>query len=711
MWFKKNIPFLIVFTWCCISIPVSVCAEMENRTLTFLLTANLNGRFLTTADNQDEQDPMLIIAQSLVAERQRRRVDLYLDLGNAFFPGILSRYSWGSVMMDYLDDFGCDATLISSQDLKIGISNLELIHKGKGTQLLSADIREKGKPVFTPYIIREIHGKTFAFIGISSKNGYFDIAETELRDISFIEADEALNDILTEISREKIDYVILLSGLSTDDNLTLMDRNKSISLCISGGDTSGETYSVKASRIDLDSGRSLVTLTSADGYYILSLTVGDSIQVNSLDLKTPSFQPTADSRYSEFVQRLTIWKQKFETEGKEEIATELKENIRLDNEKVANLLRDRFNAEIAILDSNSILPGLLSTDVTYSDILRIVRNEHPIFTFKLTGRELKQISKDAEGMIITGTDGVNVQGYPIEDGRKYLLCASQLVYDQIKQKFGREIPYKNSWRTLSDEIIDDLEGDRVIMANNFDYLDNRFRILADIRLSNFYDQSTISGGDNPDIPPGMPANTYHKWGLEDSIDVTVYNQHHKVVFTPYIFYIRQDEKYLQNLLRGTLFYTYNLNPVIKPYYKSQIDTVVVETSGQRPILLRNTTGVSFDTSHIDGKLGLGFEKQTQDPVKPMSAGFEIIFDANHDILRYFTYRFHLDSFYSIRQEGSEGHRLSANITNAISFKLNSFAAFSIQHKYFYYSSLENPNKYQDSQVLMSLDLKTGFKLF
>ncbi len=692
-------------------LPVPAVPAAGNDTVTFLLTANLNGRFMTATADPNTQDPMLIMAQSLIAERKKRHAALYLDLGNAFYPGALSRFSWGSVMMDYLDDFGCSATLVSAQDLKIGIGNLEFIRKDKKTRLLSANIAKKGSPVFTPCFTRTIGGKTFAFIGISSKKGFFDIAETEILGLSLINADAAVSSAIAALGRQKVDHIILLSGLPTADNLLLMARHKSVSLCIGGGDTAGETYSVKASRIDLESGRSLINLTRSDGYYILSFTAGDSIVVNFLKWIKPAYHPTTDPAYTQFVQRLSLWQKRFAAEGEEKVATNLTQKIYIDDEKVANLLRDRFNAEIAIVESNSIMPRVLANEVTYSDIIRMVRNEYPIFTFKLSGKDLKAVAENARGLVITGTDGENVQGYPIDRNRKYLVCATQSVYDRIRDQLNREIRYKNSWRTLSDEIRTDLKGRRVLTRNDFAYLDNRFRVLADIWLSNFYDQSIIDGGSNPDIPPGMPTKTYHKWGIEDKIDITVYNRYHKVIFTPYIFYIRQDNEYLQNLLRGTLFYTYNLSPIVKPYYKSQIDTVLVEVYDKRPVLLRNTAGAFFDFPHFSGKIGIGVEKRTQDPRKPLFTGVETIFDVNYDILRYLIYRFHMDSFYSIRRADIDKHQFSANITNAFSFRLNSFAAFSIQHKWFYYSSLQNSNKYQDSQILMSLDLNTGFKFF
>jgi hypothetical protein len=234
---------------------------------------------------------------------------------------------------------------------------------------------------------------------------------------------------------------------------------------------------------------------------------------------------------------------------------------------------------------------------------------------------------------------------------------------------------------------------------------------VDVYLANFYDHASVSRDDDMDIPPGKPADTYEKWGLEDKIDVTVYNQYHKFIFTPYIFYIRQDDNYFQNLLRGTFFYTYNLYPYLKPYHKSQMDTVVKVVDDQRPILFRETFGALFETTYITGKLGIGFEKQTQDPEKPLFSGIETLLNAKYDFLEYLSYTLDIDNFYSLERADVDKRQIRTEITNALSFKLNSFMAFSTKHKWFYFYTKKEGDKYRDSQILLSLDLMTDFKIF
>jgi len=556
-----------------------------------------------------------------------------------------------------------------------------------------------------------LRGKKYVFIGISSQKGFFDIAEKKLLDITLKDHDEALGNVISRLEKEDADYIVLLSGRSYSDNFAIMEKYRQISLCISGGDATGELYRVNAERVDIGAGRSLVTLTNPEGFYSLALAPGDRLEVKELKFIQPGNYPVRDKSYVEFLNRLTLWKKKFAQEGDVEIIKDPRCKVVVDDARTAQLLRHRFGTEIAILEEKSITPYTISGRITYSDILRMVNNEYPIFTYTITGSDLKKVTKDQKDLVVAGTDGVSVQGYPIEEKRQYLISSPQSVYDRFAKLFNKDISYENSWKTISDVIKKDLQGKGVIGYRDYGYLDNRFRTLVDVYLSNFYEHASVSRDEDMDTPPGKPKETYEKWGLEDKIDVTIYNYYHKFMFTPYIYYIREDDDYLQNLLRGTFFYTYNLHPNLKPYHKSQVDTVVNEVDDQRPLLFRETFGALFEKDFITGKVGIGFEKQTQDPEKPLYSGIETIITAKYDFLEYLSYSLAFDNFFSVERTDFDKHQIRTEITNALSFKLNSFMAFSTKHKWFYFYTREEDERYRDSQILLSLDLTTDFKLF
>ncbi|MFZ5573064.1 MAG: hypothetical protein ACOZF0_21900 [Thermodesulfobacteriota bacterium] len=691
--------------------PALSAAETTTETVTLLLTSNLKGKFTVSTENQDQNDPMLVMAQSLINERNNKGADLLIDLGNAFYPGLLSRFSYGSLMMDYLDYIGFSATLVSSQDLNIGINNLEFLSQRKKTALLSANIEKNGQPVFAPYMKARIKGKTIAFVGITNPSGFFDIAEKELFDASFSDINTTLSITIDKLRLEQTDHIVLLSGLSYEDNVKIMKKNKDVSLCISGGDNRGQIYTAKAKRVDLDSGRSLVTLTNTRDYHLLTLALGEKLEVGRLVSKTPRGGPTDTQNYIGLVKRLSLWKSRFAVEGDETVAEELPGEVQVDVTKVAELLRHRFAVEIVMLGKNTITPGTFSGRVTYSDVITMVNNELPIFTYRLSGKELKTAVTDLKQIVVTGTDGKSVQGYPIDDKRNYLICSTQQIYDRLTRKFNRAIPFKNSWKTVPDEIRADLKGERIITRKDFSYLDRRFALLVDVYLSNFYEQSDVSRGDKKDVPPGKPADSYTKWGIEDQIDFTIYNRYHKLILTPYIYFVSKDDDYLQNILRGTLFYTYNLNTLLKPYHKSQVDTVVQVVDEQRPVIFRETVGAFFETQYLTGKLGVGFEKQTRDPEKEVFNGFEAVADADIDLWQNISYVFNLDSFYGFERIDTSKRQLRSSITNGLSFKINSFLALSAKHKWTFFDATEYKEKYTESLVLLGLDVTTDFKVF
>jgi 2',3'-cyclic-nucleotide 2'-phosphodiesterase (5'-nucleotidase family) len=124
---------------------------------------------------------MLLLGQSLIAESVHGvPFDLYIDLGNSFYPGPVSKYSYGSVMMDFFTYFNCAATLVSSRDISIGLTNLEFLAKGRTTKLLSINITRDNTPVFNPYFIISHDSRKIGFIGVTSSEISLTIADKKI---------------------------------------------------------------------------------------------------------------------------------------------------------------------------------------------------------------------------------------------------------------------------------------------------------------------------------------------------------------------------------------------------------------------------------------------------------------------------------------------------------------------------------------------------
>ena len=656
---------------------------------------------------------MLILGQNLAYERSNG-VDLYIDLGNALYPGILSKYSSGSIMLDFFDYFSCAASLVSSKDLQVGTRNLELMQKSRKVLLLSSNIVQAEKPIFTSWFAANIQETPIAFLGVSSQKVRFDVAEKDLYGYSLIEEKDAIAAQLRDIQAAGIKHIVLLSGQSLKDTAEILEMYPDIEMALCGGDYPGRFLAGKASRIDLSDGRSIVIADGSADYYRLKLVIDDVLKVQGLEPRQAQPIPLKKLSYLEFKNRLTLWKEKFREDEDRLVAKMSEMEYGVTDLRFAQLLRDRFNCELGTVEENTINQVPIKESVRHSDFLSMVNRDYNIFLISLTGDEIAAVQWLKEDLVIAGLErGTNttIQGSPLVGTRSYKLAASQPVVQKIQRLLRKKIDYQNTWKTVTDLLVDDLKTNQISLREDYDYLDRRFRTTIDVSLSNFIDNSNVRKGSTIDTPPGQPSQSYNKWGLENIIDITFYNKYHRLIFTPYMFYSRQDESYLNNILRGTFLYDYKLSETYRAYNKLRYDTVVEEVDGLRPSLVRETLGVSSVYKYLTGKLGLGFEQEIQDPSNAALYGIEFIVGARVPFLSHFTYVFDLDTFSGILDEAGGQWQIRGEINNGISARLNSYLSLSFRHKYFYFNDETTGESYQNSQFITSLDLKSDWKFW
>jgi hypothetical protein len=653
------------------------------------------------------------LGQDIVFERDRG-IDLYLDMGNALYPGILSKYSLGSIMMDFFDYFACKAVLVSSKDLQIGTKNLEFLQKDRKVRLLSSNIVKDDNPIFTPWFTVDRQGTRIAFLGLSSKKIRFDMAEKDLYGYSLVEEKEALVPQLNAIKKAGIQHIILLSGQSLNDTAAILESYPDIGMALCGGDYTGRFLTGKASRLDLADGRSIVMVDDRVDYYRLELAIDAAIKVLALEPRKVRPISTNKYAYQGFKNRLTLWKEKFREDEERLVASLSDTEYRADDQHLAQLMRDRFDSEVSMVEEGTLNPLPVKQDIKHADFLAMVDRDYNIFLFQLTGDELLRVQKENEELVIAGmeTDGAPlIQGTLVAGTRRYRVAATQPAMQKVQRLLGKRVDYSNTWMPVTDLLMEDLKAGRIVLRKDFDYLERRFRTTVDAYLTNFVENSGVRRGENIETPPGQPADGYSKWGLENKIDITVYNKYHRFVFTPYMLYSRKDDDYLNNILRGTLLYDYNLSDMIKPYNKFRCDTVVEDVDGKRPVLLRETLGISTIHKFISGKLGIGFEKEVQDPSSSALYGLEFIVNAQLPFLSHFTYAFDLDTFSGFRQENGSQWQVRSELENAISAHINAHLSMSFRHKYFYFYDEVSSENYQNSQFITSLDLKNDWKFW
>ena len=579
------------------------------------------------------------------------------------------------------------------------------------------------KPLFKPWFTFQKADTRIAILGVSSKKIRFDLAEKDLYGYDLVEDQAALDPFIKEIQAAGIKHIILLSGLSLKETTSILQTYPDIGMALCGGDYTGGLFSGKVSRMDLTDGRTVMIVDENVDYYRLNIAVDDKIEVQRLEPRKAAPIETYNYYYQEFKERLSLWKEKFLTDEHQLVATLSQTEHSVDDLHFAQLLRDRFDCELGVVEIDTLNALPVNQAIKQSDFLGMVNRDYNIFVFSLSGDQVKKMHKESNGLVIAGLKTekeLKIQGYALESNRKYRVAASQPAMQRIRRIVGQDLTYHNTWKTVTDLLMTDLKKDRIALRKDHDYLDRRFRTTIDAYLANFVDNSNVSRDDSIDTPVGQPSKSYNKWGLENKIDITVYNKYHRFVFTPYMLYSRQDDSYLNNILRGTFLYDYNWSDTFKPYNKFQIDTVVVEEKVEdaqgneekvRPVLLRETCGVSTVYKKFSGKLGFGLEKEIQDPSNDALYGVELILGLEIPFLSHFTYSFNLDSFSGMRSDEDGEWQIRSEVNNILSAKINTHMSVSFRHRYFYLHEDLIGETYQNSQFITSLDLKNDWKFW
>ena len=270
-------------------------------------------------------------------------------------------------------------------------------------------------------------GSRIAFVGVSSPKVRFDVAEKDLYNYNLLDAKEALAPQLEEIRTAGIKNIVLLSGQTLQDTAQILESYPEIRVALCGGDYTDQFLGGKASRIDLGDGRSIVMADDSVDYYRLELTLDGVLKVSAFEAKKAQPIATTNHAYLEFKNRLSLWKEKFGVEEGGLVAKLSDMEYGVNDLNFGQLLRDRFNCELGIVEENTINNVSVREAIRRADFLSMVNRDYNIFLISLTGDEIRTVYNRAEGLVIAGIDSgtdIEIQGSAVVGSRRYHVAAS-----------------------------------------------------------------------------------------------------------------------------------------------------------------------------------------------------------------------------------------------------------------------------------------------
>ena len=129
-------------------------------------------------------------------------------------------------MMDY------DAAGAGFNEIYNGVESAEKLRDNAKFPVLAAGIRKKGGgEVFKPYIIKKVCSINIAIIGVCDYKSLPQIGNPKFDGFEFTGAESELLKILTEI-KGKTDFVILLSQMTPEENISLLKKYRLINVIV-----------------------------------------------------------------------------------------------------------------------------------------------------------------------------------------------------------------------------------------------------------------------------------------------------------------------------------------------------------------------------------------------------------------------------------------------------------------------------------------------
>lgn len=689
---------LIAIVWLMAFVSSMLFAAAETPEIDLIITVNIEGRF---GIRPKDDEYMLALARNILNEKRKNANAIYVDGGNAFSPGFLSRFSQGSLMNSFFKLTNPAAVAVNSRDLRLSADLLEFLQNRSNIPLASANINKGKKTLFKNY--SKIGNSVI--IALSSKRSTFDAADQELFNLELLDAEPALRNALAQASNEGVSNYIVLSGREMDETLDLMKKFPQVKTWIAAGSVAKNANESQLKQVRTKTGSVLLFPSDQNGYYRFHWKEGQ--QPEFVHKQVDPSVKIQSLYYKSFERRLSLWQDRLAKERPKLFMPISKEKV-YDSQKLMLMVRYQNRCDIGLSDEGAMKITEVSPKERI-EVLERLQDETFIFKCQVRGSQVSSIVLPS-GTRLQGMRSKRINNWPIRSDRVYSFCLSQRHLKETLQKLEGKVQCENTWQTYADYLNKDWERKKKIKWEE-STLEALRKGELEFLFSNMIESANVKQLDpTKATPPGRPADSYFKWGLENTIHARVYNGLHEFSFTPYLYYMRQDDTFLQNLLRFTANYRYQWFSYLMPYLQGRYETALVEVQGKKPSFVRQTAGFVLNRATVEGKLGLGYEKRLRDPSTPPVLGLESQIRWEWQIYKNLKYRLNWEAFF-FRDFQTEGSSLSlrSELANRLSYSILDFLDLTFAHRWFYFSDPGNNDRYDNQQFTISGDLRSSLR--
>ena len=370
---------------------------------------------------------------------------LIIDVGDAFQGRPVSNLFYGESVIDCYNAMGVDCLVIGNHEFDWGIDTLKARMEQADFPFISANVLYEGREFFEPYIIKEVGGQTVQIIGLTTELTPEITERKKTEGFQFTDAGEAIK----KYYNESCDITIIAGHMGVED------ENAEGFIAFSNAGVPADVFLGGHTHEKADWTYDNCTFVEAYSYGtamdVVNIEPDGEINSEVIDA-TPEYE---DEKVEGII---TDYYDKVKDEMERVIAfspSALQRNS--DGESalgnwMCDVMRETFDADVALTNSGGIRADLSQGNVTVSDVYDIMPFDNTVTLVELTGAQLKEaletgVSTGEDGKLLHGiiqVSGLNftydpqapngqkvrsvyVGGKPVKNDEKYLVATNSFM--------------------------------------------------------------------------------------------------------------------------------------------------------------------------------------------------------------------------------------------------------------------------------------------
>lgn len=334
--------------------------------------------------------------------------------GDYLQGGTAGAISHGQYIVDIMKHVHYDAVTLGNHEFDYGVPAMIDLLKQIEAPVVCVNLFDmQNKPVYQPYIIKQMGSKKVAFVGVvtptalyTEEYAFFDAEGKQQHHLSEKDVYRLVQENVNKARKEGADYVIVLSHLGEDENPLNVDSHGLIA-STTGIDAvlDGHTHSVVPS----------ATVMNKEGKPVLVSQTGTKLQNLGKLVITPQGVKTTEmiSRNKFSVMNIEVKQatQKVEKQMKELVSREIcvsdvdlrildekgNQAVRVGETNAGDIVADAYRiitgADFAITNGGGIRTEVKAGNLTYGDIVSLLPYDNYVSLVEITGQQLLDLLK------------------------------------------------------------------------------------------------------------------------------------------------------------------------------------------------------------------------------------------------------------------------------------------------------------------------------